>query len=165
MTAELAPTPPRAPSAPWDPLPSEAPDEYAQFWAWLMTAPRPAPADVNPNLSPTWRERAGAWDLQCAVHAATGGTAGPKELARTILAGYLQIAVQETIKLHRASLLGERVMSARDVREAVALIESWSALAPATDTGQIDVSAATPEERAVLLRALPILERIRRKPQ
>ncbi len=164
MTA-LAPTRPAAPSAPWDPLPSEAPDEYAAFWAWLLTSPRPTPADVNPNLSPTWRERAGAWDLQCAVHQATGGTAGPKELARTILAGYLQIAVQETIKLHRASLMGERVMSARDVREAVGLIESWSALAPAADTGQIDLTQASAEERAVLLKALPILERIRRKPQ
>ena len=156
---ELAP---RQPRAPWDPQPGETPEEFSAFWAWLQTSPRPAPADVNPNLSPSWRERAAAWDLQCDVFAAQGGVAGPKELARTLVQGYLQIAVQEVVKLHRASLLGERVMTARDLREAVALIETWSALAPSGETSQIDVTQATPEERAVLLKALPILERIRR---
>jgi hypothetical protein len=151
-----------SPAMPWDPLPAESPDEYAAFWAWLQSSPRPAPADVNPNLTPTWRERANAYDLQRDVLASVGGTAGPKALAEMILWGYLQIAAQETVKLVRASQLGERVMTAKDLREVPLLIAELAKLAPPAETGQIDLSLATPEEQDLLLKALPLLERIRR---
>lgn len=161
MTAAIQRT---AAPQPWDPLPSETPEEYAAFWAWLQLAPRPAPQDVNPNLSPTWRERARAWDLNVAVQEACGGTAGPKQVAQMILWGYLQIAAQETLKLVRASQLEEKaIMNARDLREVPLLMAELAKLAPSDDgVASIDLQACTPEERALLMKALPVLERIRR---
>lgn len=164
-------TPPARPSAPWDRLPEESPEEYAAFWAWLHARPRPA-AEGAPNLTPTWRERAGAWDLQCDVYAATGGVAGAKALCQALLAGSLQIAVQEMIKDYHASLRGERRMSPRDRVALLALLKSDASsggalaalTAPAEDGGaDLDWGACTEEERAVLMKALPIFERRKKR--
>lgn len=156
-------TKPNRPTMPWERQPSESDDEHAAFLGWLHLDPRPAPNDVNPNLSPTWRERAYAWDLQRSLYQATGDVQSAKDLVRYVLETYITVSTIEVHKLQRASMLGERVMSARDIKDMVQLWKELAAVAPAEQSDRLDLSLASVEERDAVMKALPIMARLRRK--
>lgn len=153
----------KRPHMPWDQQPSESDDEHAAFLVWLHAEPRPAPADVNPNLSPTWRERAYAWDLQRSLYQATGDVQSAKDLMCFVLETYITVATIESYKMLQASMLGERTMNARDLRDMVALGKELTAMRPADEGDRLDLAQATPEEMALVMKALPVLARLRKK--
>lgn len=151
---------------PWDRLPAETHDEFARFWEWLHSEPRDPNAEGSAGLTPTWRERAHAWDLQYTMWTSTGGVLGAKERAMAILMGTAQICHQETMKDARRSALGERIGTLKDRIAFLALLQNSglaAALAPSSSDDDIDWEAVTAEERELLMRALPVLERRRKK--
>lgn len=156
------------PAAPWEPLPAESADEFAAFWAWLQTRPRPAPADVNPNLPLTWRQRAEAWDLQVDLLAATGGTLEARRLVVLVGTGLLTVMGQEMIKAVQRSRLGSTEMSVKDIVAALALLKDAGLAAqlnpPAQGGTTLDMNdpSLTEEERELIVRAELVKDRIRR---